>query len=146
VNIVKNCALSFGLFALALGFTATQARAQNSKGTINLPFQAYWGNAVIAPGEYTISLPTQASNAPMLYVSGHGKTIMVLLGPSGTTDSDRSYLRVENIGQAHVIREFTYAPTGRLIRFPVPKSALNEPASEASLRDTTVPVAASAGN
>jgi hypothetical protein len=146
VNLVKNYALTVGLFALAVGLTASQANAQNTKGTFNLPFQAHWGNAVLEPGNYTILLPSESSMSPILSVSGQGKTIMLLIGMSGKTESDRSYLRVENIGQAHVVRELTYGPTGRLLRFSVPKSVRNEAALERSAQDTTVTVAASSGN
>jgi hypothetical protein len=146
VKLVKNYAFSVGLFALAVGLTASQASAQNTKGTFNLPFQAHWANAVLEPGKYTISLPTAASNSPVIYLSGNGKTIMVLIGVSGRTESDRSYLRIENIGQAHVVRELTYGPTGRLIRFSVPKSVRNEATLERSAQDTTVTVAALGGN
>jgi hypothetical protein len=140
VKFVNKYALRFSLFALAVGFIASQANAQSAKGTFNLPFQAYWANVVLEPGQYAISLPTRASNSPVLYLSGHGKTIMVLLGTSGTTESDRNYLRVENIGQAHVIRELTYGATGRLMRFSVPKSVRNQAAFERSALDTKVAV------
>ncbi|MGI9073624.1 MAG: hypothetical protein ACR2JB_20465 [Bryobacteraceae bacterium] len=146
MNLVKNYALNLSLFALAVGLTASQANAQSPKGTFNLPFQAYWGNAVLEPGKYTISLPTEASNSPIMYLSGQGRTIMVLLGMSGRTESDRSYLRVENIGQAHVVRELTYGPTGRLIRFLVPKSVRNQASFESSAQETRLAVAPFGGN
>jgi hypothetical protein len=146
VNLVKNCAFGVSLFALAAGFTATKANAQSAKGTFNLPFQAYWGNAVLEPGEYTISIPPASSMSPAIQVSGQGKTVMVLMGVSGRTDSEGSYLTVESIGQAHVIRELDYGATGRLIRFPVPKSARNEAASERTAQNTTVEVTPPSGN
>jgi hypothetical protein len=146
VNFVKNCAFTVSLFAIAAGLTASKANAQNAKGTFNLPFQVYWGNAVLEPGEYTISVPPASSMSPAVQVSGQGKTVMVLMGMSGRTDSERSYLTVENIGQAHVIRELDYGATGRLIRFPVPKSVRNEAAIERTAQDTRVAVTPSGGN
>jgi hypothetical protein len=147
VNLVINRTLSLSLFALAVGLTASQANAQSAKGTFNLPFQAHWGTAVLEPGEYTISLPPASSMSPIVQVSGQGKTIMVVMGMSGSTDSERSYLRIENIGQAHVVRELDYGATGRLIRFPVPKSVRNQAALERSAQDTrVVAVAQSGGN
>lgn len=146
MSFVKNCASCLSLVALALGLTASQANAQNSKGTFNLPFQAHWANVVLEPGQYTLSLPTRASNASILYVTGQGKTIMVLLGTSGTTESERSYLRVENIGQEYVVRELAYGPTGRVITFAVPKSVRNQAASEHTAMNTILEVAPAGGN
>ncbi|MGI8959549.1 MAG: hypothetical protein ACR2IV_07290 [Bryobacteraceae bacterium] len=146
MNLVKNCAFNFSLFALAVGLTASQANAQNVKGTFNLPFQAHWGNAVLDPGKYTISLPSESSMSPIMSVSGQGKTIMVLIGMSGRTDSERSFLRVENIGEAHVVRELTFGATSRLIRFPVPKSVRNQVAFERSAQDAAIPIAPTGAN
>lgn len=146
MNLVKNYASSLSLFALAAGLMASQANAQNATGTFKLPFQAHWGNAVLEPGEYTISLPSESTMSPIMQVSGQGKTIMVLMAVSGRTESGRSYLRVENIGQAHVIRELDYGATGRLIRFSVPKSVRNQAGLERSAQDTRIAVAPSSGN
>jgi hypothetical protein len=140
VSFVKNYASSLGLFALAVGLTASQANAQSVRGTFNLPFQAHWGDAVLEPGKYTISLPYEGSLSPVMQVSGEGQTVMILVGMSQKTASERNYLRVENIGQAHVIRELTYGATGRLMRFSVPKSVRNQAAFERSALDTKVAV------
>jgi hypothetical protein len=106
-----------------------------------LPFQAHWGNEVLEAGKYTISLPTYGSALPVILVSGQGKTTMVLMGTPGSTEFGRSYLRIENIGEAHVIRELDFGATGKLIRFPVAKSVRNQSALEQSAQNTRVTIA-----
>jgi hypothetical protein len=142
----KKYAWSVTVFALAVGFSASQANAQSLKGTFNLPFEAHWGQAVLEPGEYVVRLSTGLSMYPVIYVSGQGKTIMVSPGTYGATESERSYLRVENIGQTHVIREFRSGVAGELFTFPIPKSVKNPAALARNAPDMAVSVASSGGN
>jgi hypothetical protein len=72
---------------------------------------------------------------------------MILIGTSrAIPESDRSYLRVEKVGQAHVIREFNSGVTGKQLTFSVPKSVKNEVAIASNREDTTIPVGPAAGN
>jgi hypothetical protein len=146
VYFAKNYAWSVSVFALAIGLSATQANAQGLKGTFNLPFQTHWGQAVLEPGEYVVRLSAGLSMYPVIYVSGQGQTIMVSPGTYGATESERSYLRVENVGQTHVIREFRSAVAGELFTFPIPKSVKNQAALARNAPDMTVSVASAAGN
>jgi hypothetical protein len=147
MNFVKRCALSVSILAVAAGLTASQANAQALKGTFNLPFEAHWGTAVLQPGEYRMSIARQPSTLPVIYLTSQGKTVMVLVGSSrAIPESERSYLRIENIGQAHVIREFNSGVTGNQLIFLVPKSVKNEVAIASNTEDTTIPVAPAAGN
>ena len=141
MKFVKNCAFGTGLFALALSVGASQANAQSLRGTFDLPFEAHWGSVTLEPGQYTVSLPTQATLFPVMYVSSQGKTKMILIGASSAVkESDRSYLRVENIGETHVIRQLTSGPTGKLFTFGVSKSAKGEAKMARNMPDSTVAV------
>jgi hypothetical protein len=147
VNLIKNCALSVSILAVAAGLTASQANAQALKGTFNLPFEAHWSTAVLEPGEYRMVVARQPSTLPIIYLTSQGKTVMVLVGTSrAIPESDRSYLRVEKIGQAHVIREFNSGVTGNQLIFLVPKSVKNEVALASNREDTTIPLGPAAGN
>jgi len=147
VKFIKDCAFSVSLFALAVGTTAFQANAQGLKGTFNLPFEAHWNTAVLQPGQYTLRLSMQSTMYPVIFVSGQGKTVMVLVGTSGSTSpSDHSYLRIENVGQTHIVREFTSGVTGRRLTFIGPKSVKDQVALARNAQDTTIPVAQSGGN
>ena len=147
MNFVKNYASSLGVFALAVGLTASQANAQGAKATFNLPFQAHWGDAVLDPGEYSITLPPTAAGSPILQVSGQGKTIMVVAGIfRPMAQSERSYLRLEDFGQEHVVREFRYGVAGKSFIFSVPKSSGKQIRLESSAHGRTVAMAESTGN
>lgn len=147
MKIVKNCAFSVSLFALAIGLAASQANAQTLKGTFNLPFEAHWGRTVLQPGEYRVSFPEPASTLPVIYLTSQGKTVMVLIGSSRVIpESERSYLRVENVGEAHVVREFNLGVTGKQLIFPVANSVKSEESIARNEQATTIPVSASGGN
>jgi hypothetical protein len=139
MNFAKNCALSVSVFALAVGLGASQANAQDVKGTFNLPFEAHWGNAVLQPGEYAIHVSTRTSVHPVMYISREGKTVMVLAGTSENTASERNYLRVDSVGRAHVIREFNAGVAGERFTFFVAKSVSKQVAF-ARNDTTTIPV------
>jgi hypothetical protein len=147
MKFVKNCTLSAGVLALAAGLAVSQANAETLKGSFHLPFEAHWGRVVLEPGAYRISLSTQTSILPLLYVTGNGKTVMIPLGPARPIpESERSYLRVENIGAAHIIREFYSGATGKQITFSVPNSIKKQVAMARNAQDTSVPVSPAIGN
>jgi hypothetical protein len=145
LKFVKVCTLSISIFAVAAGLTASQANAQALKGKFSLPFQAHWGELVLQPGEYRISLPINPLPMSVIYLTGQGKTRMIVIGTSAAIpDAERSYLRIENVGQAHVIREFNSG--GTRLTFLVSKSVKNEVAIARNEQDTTIPVAPTGGN
>ena len=147
MKFVKYSAAAAGLFALALAVSTSHACAQNVavKGTFALPYETHWGQAVLQPGQYTVSIPTATANLPGISVTGEGRTVFVGVGSAASDAvSDRSYLRVDKIGDAYVVREFNSGVTGRLLTFSVPKSLRN--AVIASRQSTTVPVSADSGN
>lgn len=142
MNFLKNYVLGFGSFAIAVMLGAPQANAQAVKGTFNLPFEAHWANVVLEPGQYSLMVPTAADNFAVIYVSGNGKTLMVPRGVvSQKQESERSYLRVENIGDMHVIREFNAGDTGQVFNFMRPKIASKELTASEREPDSTLAVA-----
>ncbi len=121
MTLLQNRSFGAGLFILA-GMVVSAANAQEVRGSFNLPFQAHWGAAVLDPGEYTFSLPTARDLLPLVHVSREGKTRMVFINTSRTVpQSERSYLRIENAGNLHVIEELSLGSEGKALRFPVPK-------------------------
>ncbi|MBV9303323.1 MAG: hypothetical protein JOY62_03600 [Acidobacteriaceae bacterium] len=146
MKFVKYCAAPASLFALALAVTTSHACAQDiAKGTFDLPFEAHWGQAVLHPGQYTVHIPTATANIPAISVSGEGRTVFVGVGSAASDAvSERSYLRLDKIGDTYVVREFNSGVTGRLLTFSVPKSVRN--AVIANRQSTTVPVSADSGN
>ncbi len=140
---------SFGAFGAGLlvlaGVGLSAANAQELRGSFNLPFQAHWGKAVLEPGEYTFSLPTARDLFPLVHVSREGKTVMVLINTSRTVpQSERSYLRIENAGKLHVIKELSVGSEGKALLFPVPKS-IRERIALSDAHDAVVTVAPGVG-
>jgi hypothetical protein len=147
VNFVKKFAFGVGLLAIAGGLTASQANAENLRGSFNLPFEAHWGRVVLQPGEYRLSISTEASMFGVIYLTRDGKTVMIPVGSSRLIpESERSSLRVENIGEAHVIREFNSGVMGKQLIFLVPKSVKKQIAIARNQQDTNVPVNPVGGN
>lgn len=113
--------LSIAGLAAAISLIASPLNAQ--QGRFNLPFEAHWGNAVLAPGAYRLTGPSATSPIGIVYISGNGTTQMVV--PAITefgNDSNRSYLKLVNVGGAYVVREFVSGATGRNYTFPIPKT------------------------
>ena len=141
MKFLKTCAFSVVLLAIVGALTASPASAQNLRGTFNLPFEAHWGAATLQPGQYTISLPVQATLVPILYISGEGKhVILPIADASLTQESERSYLRIDNFGDLHVVREFKWGPAGKVINFGVPKALRKQANYARNIPDTTVAV------
>src|SRR4051794_36797765 len=66
-----------GLAVLAaLSWTASHAQAQ--QGSFQLSVEAHWGNVVLPPGLYRISVPMRASWPEIMELSSHGKTVSIL--------------------------------------------------------------------
>lgn len=108
-------------FAAAISLIALPLNAQ--QGRFNLPFEAHWGNAVLAPGAYRLNGPSITAPIGVLYISGNGITQMAV--PAVTElgkDSDHSYLKVVNVGGVYVVREFVSGATGRNYTFGIPKT------------------------
>ena len=144
MNIVKNCACAAALFALVVGVTGSQATAQGiaMRGTFTLPFEAHWADVVLQPGDYSFSLPSATNNAPVMRITGQGKTVLVAV-PASTSapESDRSYLKVENVGGTYVIRQFNSPVTRELITFPITKSVRKGMLAQNQAVTIPVPVA-----
>lgn len=113
--------LSIAGLAAAIGLIASPLSAQ--QGKFNLPYEVHWGNAVLSPGAYRLSGPSVTSPIGILYISGNGQTQMAVPAVTGISkDSDRSYLRLVNVGGVYVVREFVSGTTGRNYTFGIPKT------------------------
>ena len=113
--------LSIAGLAAAVLLIASPLNAQ--QGSFNLPVEAHWGSAVLSPGTYKISGPSVTSPIGVLYISGSGQTQMAV--PAETeikNDTDRSYLKLVDVGGSYVVREYVSGTTGRNYRFGIPKT------------------------
>jgi hypothetical protein len=131
-----------------VGLTAAGAGAQTiTKATFNLPMQAYWNDMMLQPGAYTLSMDRTSSGVELINLRGEtiAKTFFT---PAGARDSSgHSYLSVDNINGAYVIRQFDEGPLGRAYKFAVPKTVRNLTLRGAATQPATVtvPVTAASG-
>jgi hypothetical protein len=101
--------------------------ASAEQGKFTLPFEAHWGQVVLEPGEYTISVPIDVSWSKIMTLSAGGKTVYITSGfENGLPFSDRSYLTIKTINGTRYVRQFASGVSGRAFTFPVPKTVRRE--------------------
>jgi hypothetical protein len=133
-------AMKVGFMALALCLAASQGKAQGTyTGKFTLPFQARWGLAVLAPGDYTISMDLDAATK-YLVVRGEGKTAMITSIVTDWKDiSDHSQLTVIKTAAGYTVQTLEAGEAGMTLTYPVPKSKRDREAQELH-SELTLPV------
>jgi hypothetical protein len=130
MNGRKHFTIGLALIGLALGLTAARANAQTAlKGTFDLPAAAYWGDTLLQPGEYTVSMSTQAqasAQVPVIHISGEGINATFLAVATPGKESGRNYLDVANIDGTYVIRALDAGSIGETFAFSVTKNVKNK--------------------
>jgi hypothetical protein len=142
MNFQRNRAFSLILLAGALTLGASQGRAEMYKGTFNLPVEAYWGGAVLSPGEYTVVLERAGTTPIVRLQEGTRHVASVLTGPS--VDEDRSQqgrLTLVQINGAYVVKSLDAGLIGKSFRFPTPKAVRNRQLEAKEMSQITVDAA-----
>src|SRR5579862_1607397 len=130
MNVRKNMTITFALAALALGLTTTTASAQPVlKGSFDLPGAAYFGDTLLQPGHYSISMSTEVRDmayTQKIRVSGEGvsKTFLAISKP--TPESARNCLKISGIDGTYVVSSFDTGVLGRSFAFGTTKSVRNK--------------------
>ena len=124
-------AMKVGFMALALCLAASQGKAQGTyKGQFTLPFEARWGLAVLAPGDYTISMDLDAASN-YLVVRGGGKTAMIQRFVTDRKDiSNHSQLTVVKTAAGYAVQSLEAGQAGVTLSYPVPKTKRDREAQE----------------
>ena len=149
MNIRKNMTIRFALAALALGMTTTIASAQPVlKGTFELPSAVYFGDTLLQPGHYNISMSTEVrdmSHVQNIRVSGEGvsKTFLAISKP--TPESGRNCLRITGIDGTYVVASFETGLLGRSYGFGVTKNVRNKMLRASAGPGIALPVSTAAG-
>lgn len=90
--------------------------------TFHLPMAAHWGSVLLAPGDYSLSLPDLSIGDVALRVAGAGRTVYEMPSVIDRKEtSNKSRLELWNIDGNYFIRELAYGPTGKTFTFFVPK-------------------------
>ena len=150
MNVRKYLTVGLALTGLALGLSTFEANAQQGlNGTLELPEATYWGNTLLQPGRYTISMSTEAhdiSRVPAIHLSGEGVNATFLAIATPAQESGRNYLEVANIGGTFVIRAFDSGLLGESFAFGVTKSVKNKALRAGTEPAIAVPVSMAAGS
>lgn len=108
-------------FAAALSLAALPLAAQQA--SFDLPMTAHWGRAVLVPGHYTITGPTNRFGVGIMYIRGsQGTQLAVPEVSSSEPNYDSNYLRLVNAGGVYVVREFVSGASGQTYLFAIPKT------------------------
>ena len=144
MKLTKQIALSMALVTL-IALTAVGASAETlTRATFTLPYQAYWNDTLLPPGQYTLSLNGSISGVPTIYLRGEGVAV-AFVAPAGCGQaSGRSLLKADVFDGTYVIREFDAGPLGKSFRFPVSKVVRNQ-ALNGEAHPATVQVSTAAG-
>jgi hypothetical protein len=113
----------FGLALLAVGLTAGLASARDYQGKFTLPFEASWGQATLAPGDYTFTLEADAGPYTVrLRRRDQGVAIILAEGVSTAKASERSELIVVRHGKKGTIRALHLSGPGLVFAYHAPKA------------------------
>jgi len=120
MKIRKSVLGSLMFSALAIAVCGTWASADEVyKGTFELPTAAYWGGALLPPGQYTVSMEENVSESPVVYLHGQGisKTCVATAAPGARGASDR--LKIDEVNGTSVVKELDAGTLGKKFEFPV---------------------------
>jgi hypothetical protein len=122
MNLQKMLKLSLLALAILLVASAVPANAQQIyKATFTMPFVAQWGNTVIEPGEYTITVE-EALGQKLIRVHG-AADLAVFAGLSSSEPyGDKGKLVFVNVDGLYTLRAFDAAAIGKSFTFPLHKS------------------------
>jgi len=127
MNTRKNLTISLMLTALALGLTATQAKAQSAlKGSFELPEAAYVGDTLLQAGHYRIWMSAEArdlAGVPAIHIKGEGVEATLLAISTPQRESGRNYLELADIDGTYVVRAFDAGVLGKSFAFRVTTNA-----------------------
>ena len=149
MNIRKNMTISLALAALALGLTTTTASAQPVlQGSFELPGAVYFGDTLLQPGHYSISMSTEVRDVEYVQkirVSGEGvsKTFLAISKP--TPESRRNCLKISRIDGTYVVSAFDTGVLGRSYSFGITKNVRNKMLRASAGPGIAIPVDTAAG-
>jgi len=137
-NFSMPVLLGLGLIAVLLSAGVAYARPA-FQGEFSLPYEVYWGKAVLSPGDYLLSV--DFSTVPMIATirSKDGKRVAVVT--SGLADNDakgESALLIVTKGRQSTVHSLRMTEAGLVLIFE-PKLAREEAIREAR-QNQSVPV------
>jgi len=114
-TIQNGMSLRSGLFVLLLALSlAGTANAQTAfRGTFQLHDTVKWGQAVLTPGDYTITVRSTQTPTQAVVRSEDGKTaVIVIAGTFGDSKPGKSALFLTRAGSQWVVRSLNLPQLG----------------------------------
>jgi hypothetical protein len=125
MNLSMTRLITVSAFVVALGWGASQARAQ--KATFHLPFEAHWGSTVLDPGNYTLSAPNSSSPTRIFFLHGNaGIQMAVPIIVNNETASGHSHLKLVKVDGTYYVQEYVSEATGTSLKFATPRATHRE--------------------
>lgn len=138
-NLKSVMKVSF--MALSLCLAASQGKAQgNYMGKFTLPVEARWGTAILAPGDYTISMELESARTfNYLVVEGQGKSAFILASVADHKEiSNHSQLNLVKTAAGYAVQSLDAGEAGLKLNYQVPKSKTEPAAHEAELHSQLI--------
>ena len=132
--------MSIALLGTSLGIRP--AHAQGLTGSFTLPFEARWGLATLAPGEYSFNLD-RAHGSLQLYREAR-PVAMIYSQAANEKTSTRAVLMVVRGENSATIRELSLPDAG-MVFYYAPHQAKRGSAQEERLTSQWIPLAVTAG-
>ena len=108
----------------AIAIFATSGLMQGAEhGKFHLPMEAHWGESVLPPGYYAMTLPALSLGQWQLVIEHSGKVIFEV---PATTDAEEysgeDFLKLSAVNDQYFVTEFSSGSTGKKFTFSLPKS------------------------
>jgi len=126
-----------GLVLLTVCFHAGHASAQVFQGEFTLPFQAHWGQATLAPGDYSFRLNNVNAICTLQLYRGNRTVALILAQAMTTKDSGHAELTFER----NTVRSLNLPAIGVFLEY-APRHAKHLTAPEEREMARIVPVTA----
>jgi hypothetical protein len=115
--IVRMLAFAAGVVAFLPAF----APAQDFVGKFTLPYEAYWGQTLLSPGEYSYSLESTGPSARLLVRKSTGSSGFMVMARSCSSvePSATSELKIRQQGADRFITSLYLGEVGEILHFDV---------------------------
>jgi hypothetical protein len=122
---------------VAIGGTALMQASQQA--TFHLSVETHWGNALLQPGDYKMSLPDEAIGQKEMKLEGNGRTVYVFpLVADSVEKGGASRLEVKEVDGQYFVHGFTSGVLGKEFTFATPKISHREEAASRHTASSSV--------
>jgi hypothetical protein len=135
-SAVKTLALAVGVVA----FLPTFAPAQDFVGKFTLPYEAYWGQTLLSPGDYSYSLESTGPSARLLVRKSTGTSSFMVMTRSCSSiePSANTQLAIRQQGADRFISSLYLGEVGEILHFDVAATHAEVAKGDSPVRTATM--------